>query len=135
MWELKERGTGMLLCTHEFWTVQDFCDDLYILNKGKIVYSSHSDLVNAAERHLFSVTALAGLEQLSAMRLARHLPNWSKACPESKGTALAFAKRDDAKAWLTALVGAGLEVVRFSEVPVTSEEELMPYFKVTGEGA
>jgi ABC-type multidrug transport system ATPase subunit len=54
MTKLKAQGTGMLICTHELWTVQDLCDKMFILNRGKLVFESDraSSLAHLDEQKL-----------------------------------------------------------------------------------
>jgi ABC-2 type transport system ATP-binding protein len=125
----KAKGTGMLLCTHEFWTVQEFCDDLFILNKGKVVYSSHTAAGQPAGRHVHTLSVGSRVDQLDAMRVARGLPSWLTATPTSDGTTLAFTAPAEAKAWLASVVALGLEVLKFGEAPAIDEGELLQYFR------
>lgn len=43
MSDLRRKGVGMLVCTHEFWSVRELADQIYVINGGKLVYQRHRD--------------------------------------------------------------------------------------------
>lgn len=132
----KRRGTTILLCTHEMSQVKLLCDELHILNKGRLVLttlpvdgtSPHPPTVlSKGLRHVITVS---GGDEARLRRLgeAEQLPPWGGLTRDGFLNVLSFAKSADAMRWLAALAAGGFVVMRFTDEAFAPEEELLPYF-------
>ena len=54
-----ERNTGVILCSHLLWEIEDVCDDVVILNRGQIVArGAVADVIGRVEQHIILGNAL-----------------------------------------------------------------------------
>lgn len=53
---LKSQGSTILISTHDFHTVEKICDDLVILNQGKIVYDGNNLPIHELEQKYLNLT-------------------------------------------------------------------------------
>lgn len=70
--ELKQQGKTVLLCSHLLTQVQDLCDNVGILNKGRLLASgSIGDLLGVAESGRLTLSGLSGSGWAAVEGLAR----------------------------------------------------------------
>jgi ABC-2 type transport system ATP-binding protein len=124
----KTRGTTILLCTHELLQVQSLCDRIYVLNRGKLVFSSAADHPGEAVRQRY-VVRVSGVDAGALQRYAQRLPPWVEAQEEGFVRVLTFAGYAAAAEWLKALLAEGHAITRFGDETSLGEEELLPFFK------
>lgn len=141
--EQKKHGTTILLCTHELWTVQALCDDIHILNKGKLVLTSidregtapSQDVVVTPKttfdgRHQYNIH-ISGTDEPTLRQLGEdsHLLPWQHYNQSGFLSILGFTDYISAAAWLATCLENGIVVTRFGDETFIEEEELLPYFK------
>lgn len=127
----KRRGATILLCTHELPQVQALCDQLLILNQGKVVLSTIGQDPGyfaapwAYEIHI-SGDGEDGLRQLAAQQ---QLPTWQSLRQHGFLAILGFNEYADATRWLKVLLASERAVLRFGEPTGLSADELLSYFE------
>jgi len=127
----KQRGAGILLCTHELQQVATLCDDIHVLRRGCLVKTQAACGKDAAGDKPRYGLAVSGLDEPTLLALAQNgsLPEWQGYRREGFLTELEFAAYQDGVRWLGAVIARGLVVVRFGEVGRVREEELLSYFE------
>lgn len=127
----KRRGATILLCTHELTQVQTLCDQLLIMNQGKVVLSTIGQDPGyfaapwTYEIHI-SGDGEEGLRQLAAQQ---ELPTWQSLRQNGFLAILGFNEYADATRWLKALLATERAVLRFGEPIGLSADELLTYFE------
>lgn len=137
--EIRRSGITILLCTHELATIQTLCDDVYIVKKGKVVFSTHD--INAASGPIAKIQKSDAnwprfalhLSGISASQITTFTKDNALSPPirvEQDGflVKLGFMEYDSAARWLNAASAAGLVVVRFGDASPMDEEELLKHF-------
>ncbi len=131
----KQRGTTIVLCTHEMNQVKQLCDELHILKKGRLVVTSlpvegGTEGVRVVEKGLRHVITASGGDEARLLRLAEteRLPPWDALTRDGFLSVLTFGKSAAAMVWLGALAAHGFVVMRFTDEAFAAEEELLPYF-------
>lgn len=63
--DLKSQGKYILLSSHQFEHIEEFCDDIIILKKGDVQYEgSVMDLINSSQYHYLNVDKEVGLNYI-----------------------------------------------------------------------
>lgn len=125
---LKGRGVGMMMCTHEFWSVRELCDEVYVLNKGRLVYSSATDQ-GSDSRSGYSLHVEGRTEgEVASLGVASRLTPWLSCRSITGGLVLYFGDNGVASAWLATLVQAGVSITHFGRESRWNENEMMRYF-------
>lgn len=132
----KTRGVSIILCTHEFATVEALCDSIYILQSGHLAYTSDNfqGVGTAAEGlHQYLLHVSGTTEKLiDDLRIQFKLPPWQDLRQEGWSTKLSFREYGDASAWLATCLGQGLLIISFASDASRSEAILLPYFAEKG---
>jgi ABC-2 type transport system ATP-binding protein len=56
IYQLKEKGTSILFSTHRMEQVEEICEDIVLINQGKILlYGNVNSIKNDFKEHLFSI--------------------------------------------------------------------------------
>jgi ABC-type multidrug transport system ATPase subunit len=133
----KERGTSILLCTHELQQVSTLCDDFHVLKNGRLVLTSRKteelrpDGVAGYEwGHRYNIH-VSGMDEPGLARFGKDggLGAWQGFKQEGFLAVLGFADYAQSTAWLGALLQGGMVVLRFGDESVLDEEQLMRYFE------
>lgn len=135
--EQKLRGTAIILCTHELWSVRSLCDDVHILRQGELAFSSVDRLAFGSESGgLFSqapfyTLQVSGVTQsdLDELHKKNNLPSWQSSRHDGGLMMIGLAKYSDAVAWLEACHRAGHVIVRFGGDEGMEDEVLLRYLK------
>ncbi len=131
--EFRAASKTIVFCSHEMNTVAELCDDVSILRKGQLVYSSgHSGVSGAAGGYRLS---LSGVDE-NALRVLREtglrngsrLPQWVRMQHEGFLARLDFAGYADASQWVMAALQQGVVVTDFGAAPLIDESTLLKYF-------
>src|SRR5262249_34186276 len=107
--DLKASGASIILCTHELDHLDTLCDDFYILQMGRLVFSSGDkktgDETTSTEGKSFSLS-VSGLSEADATKLknAEKLPAWSEFKRSGFLSTLHFTSHQDGALWLSACV-------------------------------
>jgi ABC-type multidrug transport system ATPase subunit len=131
--EEKKRGLTMILCTHELPQITSLCDQIHILRKGDLVYTSVQDFKRDATmrdlpRYFLDLSGPT-MEQIQKVLLAKKLPPWKTHHQEGFLHRLGFASYGDAIAWLNPATEAGWVLVRFGDDQSATEDQLLVHFK------
>lgn len=124
---LRSRGVGMLVCTHEFWSVRELCDEIYIISKGKVVFTSATDRAEQRERYALVLTDV-GQPTLDGIATAKQLPAWQTCRAEEGNFVLEFNDPASAQAWLGQATTMGWRVAKFGKEPAWSDQLLLKHF-------
>lgn len=129
--ELRQKKVTLLLCTHELWSIRELCDDVHILRKGKLVYSSHSPSPEAppskGQAHFLSLSGLKTPEW-NSFQAQKALPDPLDKIEQSFRLDLWFQNYPEALKWLQAAIEAGLLVLAFHKSSGFDEQHLLRYF-------
>lgn len=130
--DLKARGTSIILCTHELWSLGNLCDQLHIMNKGELVFSTldPSKAGDPQPKRQFYELMISGASesQLNSLRSSHHLPPWSHWESEGFLTQLHFDAYGDATAWFQTCMTQGLVITKFDLRSSWDEKSLVTYF-------
>jgi ABC-2 type transport system ATP-binding protein len=129
--QLRERRTSIVLCTHDIWSIKETCEQVYIMKKGKLVYSSLTMVGASPVQNLQHFLAISGtsLESLRSMQESNRLPAWGDLRTQSYRTELWFKDYSDAAKWLQACLVNGLLVVDFRKSSGLDEAHLLSFFE------
>lgn len=133
----KERGTTIVLCTHELSQVKMLCDELHLLRAGKLVLTSMPaknggvTLVGKATRHVVHV---AGGDEAAFVQLRDRakLTPWSDFMRDGFLSIVSLESHADAMRWVQELTAAGFLVVRFGDEAFAPDEAFFPFFDQKG---
>lgn len=131
---LRREKVSIILCTHELWSIHEICDNVHILNHGKLVFST---LDRAAGQQTYpgshSLT-ISGIDAngLEAVKGQDHLPAWLSLHPQSHKAQILLKDYSDAMKWINACVQRGLLIVDFHKASLINEESLVHYFGEEG---
>lgn len=127
--QLKEKEVSVILCSHELFYIQDLCDQIHILNHGKVVFSTLAPQATSPQ-HLGHRLVLSGCDQetVESLRELGRLPSWSAIASHGLRIELSFSQYADAVKWLQACLLKGLVVVDFKKSSQFDEEFLIQYF-------
>lgn len=71
---LKEAGTTILFSTHRMDSIEELCDALVFLNKGKLIFEGKvQDLLQQYESNEFQVKTKSGIHSTTEKELQQHL--------------------------------------------------------------
>lgn len=130
--EEQQRGAGILLCTHELAQVRALCQEIIILNQGRVAFDSRKVAADASlwRAQPFQVH-VAGDGEASLLQLAKTqgLPPWNSLEQRGFLAVLGFAGQTPANLWLNALVRGDRVVTYFGEAGASSQSQaLLQYF-------
>jgi ABC-2 type transport system ATP-binding protein len=131
--EQKIAGTTIILCTHELWAVEALCDEVHIIRKGSLVFSTlsadfkndHPTQEGVYSLHLSGVN----IDLLNSLQRQYGLPNWSKISQEGWLSKLQFQEYNSATKWLSLAMSRGFVVIYFGSEGIIKEQNLLPYFE------
>jgi ABC-2 type transport system ATP-binding protein len=110
--ELRQRNKAILLCMHELEMIDQLCDEVVMLARGRLVYSSHDEGV---ENRVMWLLSASGISRDSLDALTSHLP----ACFSRETVDLAhkfwFKDQQVALKWLKTLSTEGVLIQEFKE--------------------
>lgn len=123
--DFRAKGKTIVLCSHELATVSELCDDVTILRKGKMVFSSSSD-----ERAGAYQISLSGMDDagISGLRAEAGLGPWLHAYGEGFVRHVVLPDYQSAAAWLQTVLGRGVVVTHFGPAAIIDEDVLLRHF-------
>lgn len=126
---MRQEKKSIILCTHELSSASDLADKLYILNKGKLVYTSSESLDQNSQTPDFELT-VAGCspEDLDHIANDTQLPEWSFRDEHGYHQKLWFKDYTHACAWLKACVDKGIVIINFTKCQQFNESRLIKFF-------
>lgn len=131
---LRKDKVSIILCTHELWSAHEICDNVHILNHGKLVFSTldrPEGQKTFPGAHSLTISGIdpAGLE---ALKGHDRLPSWISLNPHSHKTQLLLKDYADAMKWIHSCVQRGLVMVDFHKASLINEGNLVHYFGEEG---
>lgn len=132
--KIKNKGTSIVLCTHELSTAHDLCDDINVIRKGQLVYSTvlgireESDKSRIASSHYLEVSG-ADRQTFEQLKNVQKLPQWTDFEQNGYLCRLGFLENEIAQKWLHACIDKGLVVVKFGDYLPPRFQDLLPYFQ------
>lgn len=129
--DAKAKGISIILCTHELSTVQHLCDNFHILNRGKLVYSTHSQENNEESTANYELS-ISGIteDKLSQHLISQKLPEWNYISQEGWLTKLYFREYEDAIKWVKICTDYGYLILNFSSNNTVQENKLLKFFEI-----
>ncbi len=127
--KLRQEKVTIILCTHELWSIEQLCDQVHILNHGKLVYST-LDLGQEKDEHishLLTVSATNG-DVIGKISSGTNMPNPSDIKVHNHRVEITLSQYSDALKWLQACTAEGLLVMEFRKLSPLSESRLITYF-------
>jgi ABC-2 type transport system ATP-binding protein len=121
--------TSIILCTHELGSASELADKLYILNRGKLVYSSseHPDQIDKTPDFELTIAGCSS-EYLDQVATKFKLPEWSFRDEHGYHQKLWFKDYTYACAWMKACVDDGIIITNFSKSHQFNESQLITFF-------
>lgn len=129
---LKSKKVSIILCTHELWSVDEVCDELYILRSGQVAYSSIKPVKGQRKTAFYNYQIISsGTELASIEHLQKKLglPEWDDLYEKELLLRFGFGEYSDAMCWLNALTNHGVIILNFSKPQHFPEDELLGYFR------
>ncbi len=131
--QAKRTDKTVILCTHELWSVEALCDEVHIMRKGKLVYSTLSEksdnsAIKAEGLYSLHVSG-AKKETLEKLKSELKLSDWLSMEGEGWLSKLQFSDYSGASKWLSACLSKGFVVVHFGSEGLIKEHNLLQYFK------
>jgi ABC-2 type transport system ATP-binding protein len=126
--QLRQEQVSIVLCTHELWSVKELAEQVHIMKKGQLVYSSLNSNDSAPSLSHFLAISGGSIEMLRTMQEASRLPPWGDVRVQAYRTELWFKDYADAVKWLQACLIKGLLVVDFRKASGFDESHLLSFF-------
>lgn len=131
--EMRQRQISIIMCTHEFWSVRNICDEILIIRKGEVVFSTEQnvklDMLNAAEKQQYHLE-ISGvtLDRVKQVGTDLNLPKWDEADVKGYVLQLSFSRYQDAARWVEKSLALGFIITKFHTTDVINEAALLQYF-------
>lgn len=106
--EIIAQGKYVIMSSHQMPTIEEFCEDITILNRGKVVLQGN---LNEIKKGYGRVNLLVKCDQPFEDIIEKHSLEVISATPEM--TQIRVKSEDEAKAFLNSLMQADKQVVRF----------------------
>jgi ABC-2 type transport system ATP-binding protein len=126
---LRREKVTIILCTHELWSIEQLCDQVHILNRGTLVFST-LDLGQEKDdqvSHLLTVSA-SHEDVVRELAQGSNLPKPVDVRARNHRVEIALLNYPDAAKWLSACMQRGLLVMEFRKLSPLSEGRLITYF-------
>lgn len=126
--KLREDKVTIILCTHELWSIEQLCDQVHILNHGRLVYSTLD--LNEKEEHVAHLLAISGstVQEIEHLASEANLPKPSEIRASKHRVEIILRQYQDAVKWLEIAMRKGLLIVNFQKISPLSETRLISYF-------
>jgi ABC-2 type transport system ATP-binding protein len=133
---LRRNRVSIILCTHELWSVAEICDNVQILNHGKLVFST-LDRTESQKTYPGSHSlTLSGVDasSLENLKNQERLPDWISIHSQSQSHNARIVLKDyaDSVRWINACVQRGLLIIDFHKASLINEDNLVHYFGEEG---
>jgi ABC-2 type transport system ATP-binding protein len=133
--EEKMRGTSIVLCTHELWTVDALCDHIYVVRNGELAFSSTDGMGtnNSQSSASYSLQISGATEDaIRKIQQSAKLPPFASLKQDGWASSLRFSEYNHGTAWLKACIDQGYLVISFNSDASRSESYLLQYFSQAG---
>ncbi len=126
--KLRKEKVTIILCTHELWSIEQLCDQVHIINHGRVVYSTLSPKSETNEASHILTLSGGGLESIQDLQRAQQLPLWLNIKAQNHRVEISFRNYADGTKWMQASLQYGLLIVGFEKLSILSEDRLIRYF-------
>ncbi len=110
--QLRQRNKAVLLCMHELEMIDQLCDEVVMLSRGRLIYASHNE--EKSERVMWHLS-VSGIGRESLENLTGALPAPSLRETQDLSHKLWFKDQQQALKWLKALSSEGVLIQEFKE--------------------
>ena len=125
---LRQEKVTIVLCTHELWSIEQLCDQVHILNHGRLVFSTlDTEPKDDYASHLLTVSA-ANADAIQELARGVNLPKPADIKIQNHRIEITLTQYPDAVKWLEACLQHGLLIVNFQKLSPLSEGRLITYF-------
>ncbi|MEY4630457.1 MAG: hypothetical protein RIQ81_577 [Pseudomonadota bacterium] len=129
--EYRKSEKTIILCSHELATVGELCEEVNVLRKGQLVYSSGSAVAegNVAAKGAYQIS-LSGVDEktLQLLRSKQGLPAWSALHHHGFLARMVLPGYAEAAAWMQAALAQSLLVTEFGPAPLIDPDDLLKFF-------
>ncbi|MBC7532989.1 MAG: ABC transporter ATP-binding protein [Oligoflexus sp.] len=128
--KLRREKVTIILCTHELWSIEQLCDQVHIMNHGKVVYSTLDTKIEKVKEeasHILTVSG-ANIDDIKKLQSGTNLPMWLNLEAKSHLTQISCRSYADSLNWMEACMQHGLLIVEFQKLSNLSEERLIQFF-------
>lgn len=130
--QMRQEKVSIILCTHELWSINELCDQVHILNHGRLSYStlhsqSSASPLSSSLYHRLTITGCQP-QQLENLKENSRLPAWQNLTTHAMRLELGFQDYGDAVKWLQASILKGLVVIDFKKSSQLDEDNLIRHF-------
>ncbi len=134
---LKQKGTSILLCTHDLQAMGTLCDDYHVIRRGRLVFSTldqvseqNQDILYRQDGQSLYQLKISGLttDGIAKARSEHKLPAYQMAQQEALLGVLYFNDYAAAAQWLNFCNSKGMVVVNFGEAPTLEGKALYELF-------
>ncbi len=131
--DYRSAGKTIILCSHELSTVGELCDEVNILRKGRLVYSSVDQQESGQSATVpkgACQISLSGIDAkgLETIRLAHSLPPWVSIQQHGFLVRVILRSYGEAAAWLQSVLASSAVITEFGPAPLLNQDELLRYF-------
>ena len=106
--EIIEQGKYVIMSSHQMATIEEFCEDITILNRGKVVLQGN---LNTIKKSYGRVNLLVKCDNSFEDIIQKHELEVIASSPEV--TQIKVHSEEEAEKFLASLIEAGKQVVRF----------------------
>ena len=126
--KLRQQKVTIILCTHELWSIEQLCDQVHIMNHGRVVHSTLAPKADLDEpSHVLTVSG-ATAESIQELQKTHQLPQPLQTLVQNHKVQIGCKSYADAMKWMQAALQYGLLIVEFQKLSNLSEERLIRYF-------
>ena len=128
---IRQESKTIILCTHELGSVYQICDELHILQQGKLAFSTINPQPNQLPAPIFSYKLkITGIdsETLAKIQKQHSLPDWEFLHTEDLLHTLGFDDYIHGIKWIRCLIENGILFTEFRKHQGFEELDLEQYF-------
>lgn len=126
--KLRQEKVTIILCTHELWSIEQLCDQVHIMNHGRVVYSTLNPETDREEAsHILNVSG-STVEAIHELQRSMQLPQWFDLQNQNHRIQISCKTYADGMKWVQACQQQGLLILDFQKLSNLSEERLIRYF-------
>jgi ABC-type multidrug transport system ATPase subunit len=124
--DLRRKNKAILLCIHELELIEKLCDDVVLLNAGKLVYSSKNEL---SSQHQLWQLSISGINREALHSLSADLPPAESIVSNDFQHTISLKDQSLAIRWLKCLSTHGVLINEFKHDQSQYLERLLLLYK------
>jgi ABC-2 type transport system ATP-binding protein len=131
----KNRGTTIILCTHDLVHINALCDGFYMMRKGHLVGQSKGlmefasiDEIDWGSGYGIQVSGVSE-EVLQKLKSQTHLPQWDSLRLEGQMATLGFDDYSSGAQWLAAFLANNYLILRFGDGKGLTGAQIRKFFR------